>query len=160
MLEDEFIEIDSSAAKQTNSQYFPALPTASVFTPGQASATNRQNYSHIAYFFATVAGISKVGSYTGDGTTDGSKVIDCGFSNGAKLVLVKCSSHSGDWAVFDTARGIVAGNDPALFLNNTAAENDGFDVIDPNSSGFAVLDNGGTYINENGRTYIFYAIAT
>lgn len=134
-------------------------PTASVFSLGNASQGNSNDQNFIAYLFATLAGISKVGSYTGDGTTDGSKVINCGFSNGAKFVLVKCSSHSGDWAVFDTQRGIVAGNDPALFLNTTSAENNSFDVIDPHSSGFAVNDNGGTYINESGRTYIFYAVA-
>ena len=150
-----------SNSNNTNAP-FAGNPTATTIPlpSGTASASNRSGYDYIAYLFATLAGISKVGSYTGDGTTDGSKVIDCGFSNGAKFVLVKCSSHSGDWAVFDTQRGIVAGNDPACFYNGTAAENNGFDVIDPHSSGFAVNDNGGTYINENGRTYIFYAIAT
>tara|TARA_B100001939_G_scaffold292254_1_gene264341 strand:+ start:306 stop:2324 length:2019 start_codon:yes stop_codon:yes gene_type:complete len=153
-----YMKINSSNAATTSSNdvWQGVDPTATTFTIGGYLTS----FSYVAWLFGSVNGVSKVGSYTGDGTTNGSKVIDCGFSNGAKFVLVKSSSHSGDWAFFDTDRGIVSGNDSGLFLNNNSTENNGFDVIDPHSSGFAVNDNGGTYINENGRTYIFYAVAT
>jgi len=67
------------------------------------------------------------------------------------------------WKVFDTARGIVAGNDPLLYLNSTVAEFSGADLIDPAPSGFTVnwafsdLDSANP--NDNGSTYIFLAIA-
>jgi len=119
-------------------------------------ATNYSGDSYISYLFASLPGISKVGSYTGDGTTNGSKVIDCGFSNGARFVLLKKASGSGgEWYVFDTTRGIVSGNEGRLELNTTAAEAASDDFIDPASSGFAV--NG--HINQSNETYIFYAIA-
>ena len=74
--------------------------------------------------------------------------------------------------VFDSTRGIVAGADPFLTLEANSAENyasngagsiqnytsSNLDLIDPYSSGFAVV--GGTgMVNENGKKYIFYAIA-
>ena len=136
-----------------NSIFFNnTTPTSSVFTAGSLINAS-QNY--IAYLFATVAGVSKVGTYTGDGSAG--KVIDCGFTNGAKFVLIKELSDSHNWYVWDTTRGISSGNDPYFFLNTTAAENDQADSIDPDSSGFAVNY---ALTNSNGETYIFYAIAT
>lgn len=113
-------------------------------------------YPYVMYLFASLDGVSKVGSYTGDGTTDGSKVIDCGFSSGARFVLIKRTDGGGSWYVWDSERGIVAGNDPRLKLESTDAE-DSFDNVDPHSSGFSVV--GSSINNINGATYIFYAIA-
>lgn len=110
----------------------------------------------IAYLFASLDGISKVGSYTGNGT---SQTIDCGFSNGARFVLVKRTSGTADWLVWDTERGINASaNDPRLRLNTADAEDTGFDQIDPDSSGFIIK---GSVLNSNasGETYIYLAIA-
>jgi len=112
----------------------------------------------ISYLFASLDGVSKVGSYTGNGS---SQTIDCGFSAGARFVLLKRTDSTGDWMIYDSTRGITStSNDPALALNNTDAqftENAyfGADVIRPHSSGF-IIDN---YFASNGHTYIFYAIA-
>lgn len=113
--------------------------------------------TYVSYLFATCAGVSKVGSYTGDGT-DG-RIIDCGFTSGARFVLIKSTSNTGNWWVWDTARGIVSGNDPVLRLNTTAAESTNSDDLDPSSSGFIVNYNGLFAINESGWSYIFLAIA-
>jgi hypothetical protein len=75
--------------------------------------------TYIAYLFATLAGVSKVGSYTGTGADLN---VDCGFSAGARFILIKRTDSTGDWYVYDSLRGIVAGNDPYLLLNSTAAE--------------------------------------
>ena len=144
--------------------------STTAFKVGNNDEVNRTGYTYIAYLFATLAGVSKVGTYTGNDTGQN---IDCGFSNGARFVLIKCSSH-GDrsWMVFDSVRGIVAGADPFLILEHNAAQNYAYngagslldysssnlDLIDPYSAGFAVV--GGTgMVNENGKSYIFYAIA-
>jgi len=130
--------------------------SASTFTVGSHPRSNSSGVNYIAYLFASLPGISKVGSYTGDGTTNGSKVIDCGFSNGASFVLIKrTSGGNSEWYVFDTTRGIVSGNEGRIELNTTSAELASDDFIDPVSSGFAV--NG--HINQSNETYIFYAIA-
>jgi len=110
----------------------------------------------IIYLFATAPGVSKVGSYTGNG---GTQNIDCGFSSGARFVLIKRSSNAQDWYIFDSTRGIVAGNDPYLKLNTTDAEATAADEIDPLSSGFTIHQTGSAGINFSGHTYIFYAIA-
>jgi hypothetical protein len=133
-------------------------PTDSVFTVGGADGTsNTSGQTYIAYLFATLDGISKVGSYTGNGT---SQTIDCGFTTGARFVLIKqISGGGGDWYVWDTERGIVTSNDPHLSLNTTAAEVTTDDSIDPDATGFTINQVAATNINVSSASYIFYAVA-
>ncbi len=150
--------LDSSSARS----YDPALwngtdPTSTVFSLGNDSSVIGSGSTFIAYLFSTLAGISKVGSFTGNGS---SQTIDCGFTSGARFVLIKRAvGGSGGWYVWDSVRGIVAGNDPFLVLNNTNAETTSVDLIDPASSGFAVNYDVNWSFNQTGNTYIFYAIA-
>jgi len=112
--------------------------------------------NYVSYLFATCAGVSKVGSYTGTGTT---KQIDCGFTGGARFVLIKRTDDTGDWYVWDSARGIVSGNDPYLLLNSTVAEVTSTDYIDTYSAGFEISSTAPAAINASGGTFIFLAIA-
>jgi len=130
-----------------------AAPTATNVNLTAAYATNT---TVVMYLFATLAGISKVGSYTGNGSTQN---INCGFAAGARFILIKCTSTTGDWYVWDSARGIVSGNDPHLSLNTTAAEVTTDDSVDPYSAGFTVNQVAATNINVSSATYIFLAIA-
>jgi hypothetical protein len=116
---------------------------------------NISGATYVAYLFATCAGVSKVGSYTGNGS---SQTINCGFTAGARFVLIKRTDASGDWVTLDTARGIVSGNDPFLQLNSTAAEVTGEDIVDPDNSGF-IVNSTTENINASGGTYIYLAIA-
>ena len=136
--------------------YFHTVPTDSVFYVNDYSTVNASADTYIAYLFATLPGISKVGSYTGNGT---SQTIDCGFTTGAKFIIVKRTDSTGDWFMWDSVRGIVAGNDPHLSLNTTAAEVTTDDSIDPDTSGFIVNQNATTNINVSSATYIYYSIA-
>ena len=131
-------------------------PTSTVFTVGNLGGTNSSTNTFVNYIFATLAGISKVGSYTGNGS---SQTINCGFAAGARFILIKRTDSTGDWYVWDSARGIVSGNDPHLSLNTTAAEVTTDDSIDPDSTGFIVNQLGATNINVNTATYIYLAIA-
>jgi hypothetical protein len=132
-------------------------PTETQFTlEGSNSASNTLGENYIAYLFASLPGVSKVGSYTGNGS---SQTINCGFTSGARFILIKRTDSTGDWYVWDTERGIVAGNDPHLSLNTTAAEVTTDDSIDPDNSGFIVNQVSATNINVSSATYIFYAIA-
>ena len=105
----------------------------------------------ISYLFASLDGVSKVGSVT---IQSGSTTVDCGFSGGPRFVLLKRTDGTSSWNLFDSERGIVAGNDPYLNLNQTAAEITGNDLIDPTSSGFTL-----TNLWTAGQTWIYYAIA-
>ncbi len=125
-------------------------------SPFPVTNLNVSGNTHIMYLFASLAGVSKVGSYTGNGTN---QTINCGFSAGARFILIKRTDASGDWYVWDTERGIVAANDPHLSLNTTAAEVTTDDSVDPDNSGFIVNQVSATNINVSSATYIFYAIA-
>ena len=139
-----------------NYNMFTQQPTATQFVlHGNENGISSNGGKYIAYLFATVAGVSKVGSFTGTGSDQN---IDCGFSSGARFVLIKNTSNTDNWAIFDSVRGIVAGNDGHLSLNSTHAQASNTDYIDPHSSGFAVTGND-NMVNNSGDTYIFYAIA-
>ena len=131
-------------------------PTSSVFSIGTAASVNTSAGTYVAYLFATCAGVSKVGSYTGTGTT---LQINCGFTAGARFVLIKRTSSTGDWYVWDSARGIIAGNDPYLLLNSAAAEVTNTDYVDTYSAGFEISSTAPAAINGSGGTFIFLAIA-
>jgi hypothetical protein len=155
---DKFMHLDSTDGANAGGSVIwnGTEPTSSVFTVGDNDLNNVSSGTYIAYLFASLDGVSKVGSYTGDGTTDGSNVVDCGFSSGARFILVKRYDVSGgNWGVFDTERGITSGSDPRLFLSTTDAETTGIDFLVPTSSGFAFKAG----FNTSGANYIFYAIA-
>jgi hypothetical protein len=150
-----FIELNSSAAEQTSSsRWNDTAPSSTVFTLGQAFDVN-YTYNYVAYLFASVTGVSKVGSYTGNGS---SQTINCGFTSGARFVMIKRTDDTGNWFVWDTARGIVSGNDPYLRINLASAEVTGQDYIDPSNSGFEISTSLAE-LNASGGTYIYLAIA-
>jgi hypothetical protein len=130
------------------------IPTSTVFSVSGDSNVAGQNY--VTYLFASCPGVSKVGSYTGNGS---SQTINCAFTTGARFVLIKRTDSTGDWYVWDSARGIVAGNDPYLALNSTAAEVSSNDSVDTDNTGFIVNQVAASNVNVNGATYIFLAIA-
>lgn len=104
------------------------LIISSSFNTGQYLV---MGFAHM--LFGDTPGLCKAGSLT-LGTTPWTET--CGFS--PRLVILKRTDAAGDWYVWDTARGIVAGNDPHLLLNSTAAEVTGTDHIDPATGGFII----------------------
>lgn len=153
----QYLELNSTAAAATANQLWNSTaPTSTVFTVNTSVWVNNSGDTYIAYLFASLTGVSKVGTYTGTGTT---LQINCGFTNGARFVLIKRTDSTGDWYVWDTARGIVSGNDPYLLLNSTAAEVTNTDYIDPYSAGFEISSTAPAAINANGGTFIYLAIA-
>jgi hypothetical protein len=153
-----YLSLNGSSGSSSDSGTFwnSTTPTSSVFSVNTGSQVNGSSATFVAYLFATCAGVSKVGSYTGTGTT---KQIDCGFTAGARFVLIKKTSGTGSWYVWDSARGIVSGNDPYLLLNSTAAEVTNTDYIDTYSAGFEISSTAPSEINENGGSFIFLAIS-
>jgi hypothetical protein len=153
----EYVVLNTTAAKATGAtRWNSATPTSSVFSVGTSTTTNASAGTYIAYLFATLNGVSKVGSYTGTGTT---LQINCGFTAGSRFVMIKRTDSTGSWYVWDTARGIVSGNDSYLLLNSTAAEVTNTDYIDPLASGFEISSTAPAEINANGGSFIFLAVA-
>jgi hypothetical protein len=152
----QLLDATDAQTNYTYGSFLDAQPTSTTFTVNSGAGCNASGTTYVAYLFATCAGVSKVGSYTGTGTT---KQVDCGFTAGARFVLIKRTDSTGDWYVWDTARGIVSGNDPYLLLNSTAAEVTTTDYIDPYSAGFEISSTAPSAINASGGTFIFLAIA-
>lgn len=150
-----YLKLNSTTAATGTADVWDSTPNASTFNVGTNASANLNGSTYVVYLFATKAGVSKVGSYTGNG---GSQSIDCGFSTGARFVLIKSRSAAGDWALLDSVRGIVSADDPYIFLNSTNAEA-AIDCIDPHSSGFTVNHTGYVNINELGSSYIYLAFA-
>jgi hypothetical protein len=154
-----YVQFNNTNAGQISDNWFP--DNGGVFFPtyvrlGAANGTNNVDYTYVAYLFATAAGVSKVGSYTGNGTT---QTINCGFTGGARFVLIKRTDSTGDWYVYDTARGMTTTTDPYLLLNSTAAETATLGSVTTVSTGFALNSAILAAINVNAGTYIFLAIA-
>jgi hypothetical protein len=141
-------------ANNTNTP-FAGVPTSTSFPLLSATAGNRSGWTYIAYLFASVPGISKVGSYTGDGQL---RVIDCGFDDSGQStigLLVKRTDANGDWAWHYTwtSGAYLAGR---LHLNEASAgakQND----LDAGFGGFRLQPT--SPYNIDGAKYIYYAIA-
>lgn len=151
------IQLNTNGAESSDNIWNNTAPTSSVFSVDNNGNVNSSNGdTYIAYLFASCTGVSKVGRYTGTAAT---LQVDCGFTAGARFVLIKRTDGIGSWFVWDTARGIVSGNDPYLRLNLSAAEVTSEDDIDPLNYGFEISSTADTEINANGGSFIFLAIA-
>jgi len=145
----------TNAALTDTTIWANTAPTSSVFTVGDPFDVNNTGYTYVAHLFATCPGVSKVGSYTGNATLT---TINCGFTGGARYVLIKRTDVVGNWVMWDTARGMVSGTDPSVSSNYQGAEING-DSVYTTATGFQLLASPYADINTNGGTYIFLAIA-
>lgn len=150
------LELQSTGAEAPTSFWADTLPTSSVFSLGAYDDVNYAANTFIAYLFASCPGVSKIGTYTGTGSA---QQIDCGFTSGARFVLIKRIDSTGGWYFWDTTRGIVSGNDPYLLLNSSAVEVTNTDYIDPYSAGFEISSSAPAAINASGGQYLYLAIA-
>ena len=152
----DYFFLSASTEGQSNNRFSSITASSFVAEGGSNDVNSTYGDSHIAFLFASVTGISKTGAYTGTGSDLN---VDCGFSAGARFVLIKRSNGSGDWYYWDHHRGIVAGDDPYALLNSSAASVTNTDYIDPLNAGFTVTSSAPAGLNNSGSTYIFLAIA-
>jgi hypothetical protein len=152
-----YINLNTTGAASTASTVWQdTAPTSSVFSVGSSSDVNTSSTSMIAYCFADVKGFSKFGSYTGNGSTDGTFVYT-GFK--PAYFLLKQSSASGeDWVVQDNKRNTFNPVDATLYASASNAENSGYRYCDFNANGFKIR-NSQTDYNQSGETYIYMAFA-
>lgn len=150
--------LNGDYATQTGADFWNnQSPTATLLNIGTNGNVNTSPTTYVAYLFATLAGVQWISSYVGDGTTG--RVINCGFTSGARFICIKAMSTTGNWWIFDSSRGILAAADPVLALNSTVAEITSADAIDPHSSGFIVNQEATCSINASGVSYLVWAIA-
>lgn len=111
------------------------------------------NTDYIAYLFAEVPGFSRFGSYTGNANADG-PFVWCGFR--PRFIMIKCSSTTGNWFIYDTARDTYNVAPDRVYPNLADAEGttSGIDIL---SNGFKLRTI--TTDPNAAQTYIFAAFA-
>ena len=132
-------------------------PTSTVFSiDNAANSVNQSGQSFVFYAFAEKKGFSKFGSYVGNGSTDGS-FIYTGFK--PAFVMIKVSSTTNDWSMYDNQRDPINQVDNYLQPNTSSAEvSDTGKGTDFLSNGFKLRTTHGTH-NTSGATYIYMAFA-
>jgi len=147
---------DTNAVTTQTNVWNDTAPTSNVFSVGNGSGTNGNGNQFITYCFAEKQGYSKFGSYTGNGSNEGT-FIYLGFK--PAWVMYKVSSTTSDWYIQDNKRLTYNVNNTRLEANNSDAEVTGAaDSIDMLSNGFK-MRNASASFNASGATYIYMAFA-
>jgi len=149
------IYLHSTSPQDANTTVWQnTTPSSSVFYVGNTTYANSDR-DYIAYCFHSVDGFSKFGSYTGNGSSDGT-FIYTGFT--PAWVLFKRSSISGEWFIYDSTRDTVQPIDSWLWAHSSNAETTSSSYkVDFLSNGFKMRYS--STINSSGYTYIYMAFA-
>jgi len=158
-----YIQLNSENTPVTNSDWWNnTSPNSTTFTLGNDYDVNADisGGNYVVYCFSEVAGYSKFGSYTGNGSSDGPFVFT-GFR--PAMVIIKCISNTEQWYIIDNKRpefnGALGSSGIMKWLkpNQSSAENQN-GLYNFLSNGFK-LGYPGVDTNGNGRTYIYLAFA-
>ena len=145
--------LNTTAASTSAPSEFTTTSSLITNIPSSASL-NTSGAQMLIYAWAEIAGFSKFGSYTGNGSTDGPFVY-CGFR--PKYIMYKRTDATQSWILMDTSRSPSNVEDKFLGANFADSEYTGT-ILDMLSNGFKVRE-AGTQTNASGGTYIFMAFA-
>lgn len=150
-----YLKLHTNSAQSSDTDYFPASPaTATTFTLGTSISAYTQ--SHVA-LFTSVEGMVKVGSWVGNGSTDG-PVVYCGFR--PSLILAKAVNRSNSWYMWDDQRDGYNVTDAGLWADLSSAEsNAATNKVDILSNGFKLRGSGNGTNSSSSNNYIFIAWA-
>lgn len=147
-----------NAAAAATTVWASTAPSSSVFTVGTFTDVNASGIGYVAYCFAEIAGFSRFGSYTGNGSVTGDgPFVFCGFR--PKLVMIKRTDVAANWVAFDSSRN------PSNLTNLGLNPNDPAVEFTGTGTSLDILSNGikargaGLEVNISGATYIFAAFA-
>ena len=151
------LNLDTTAALSNSSTKEIDLSTDSGTTCTFVDSGNDININggtFIGYFFKNIKGYSKVGSYTGNGSSDGT-FIYTGFR--PAFVLQKKTSGTSNWVIYDNKRDTsnVVTQELKPDVSNAEASYTNIDIL---SNGFKQRSNY-AYTNNSGGTYIYLAFA-
>ena len=146
----------TTTAQMTNSNRFQnTAPTNSLFYIGTGEGVNASGGNYIAYCFAEKQGYSKFGSYTGNGSTDGTFVYT-GFK--PAFLMAKTINAVDDWQMLDNKRNGFNPNNFQLVANSNNAEQTSGNRADFLSNGFKIRTSGGSW-NPSGGAILYMAFA-
>ena len=150
----DFLTLNTTAgtASTSDNVWDGAEPTSTLFSVGYDWDVNKNTATYVGYFFASVEGYSKFGTYEGGGITDGTMVYT-GFR--PAFVMTKSVDSSSHWEMFDNKReGYNVDND-ALWADAVDDEETA-DQIDFLSNGFKLRIATDPNVAE---TYVYMAFA-
>ena len=151
-----YLGLNSSNAEADSDAFWNDTdPTSSVFTVKTATTVNGSSEDYVAYCFQNLDGYSKVGRYTGNGSTDGAFVYT-GFR--PAWLMIKSYDQTRNWTIFDNKRTPFNLMDGHLHANADVAEQTGDDEIDFLSNGFK-FRSGDADSNYSNFNYIYLAFA-
>ena len=148
------LRFNTDASIATN-QWNNTAPTSSVFSVELYDINKEIGDNSIAYCFAEKKGFSKFGSYTGNGSTNGTFVY-----TGMKpaYVLTKRTDASENWVIQDNKQSPFNPTYDFLLADTSGIPTAGGTPIDLLSNGFKVRTTS-AYSNASGGTYIYMAFA-
>ena len=150
-----YIELNETAAKIITAQAFedPTSTNMGLYSNG---AVNRNGGNHIAYLFASKDGYSKVGSYTGNGSSNGTFVYT-GFR--PAWVMIKQTDNASGWVIYDSVRSPNNQINKFLQANSSATETDSAtdNPIDFLSNGMKMRYSNTATNNSAGLVYLAFA---
>ena len=152
--ETDFLRLDGTNATADFPVWNDTAPTSSVFSVNDPS-TNGSGNDIIAYCFHSVEGYSKFGSYTGNGSTNGTFVYT-GFR--PAWVTIKQTDAARDWWMLDNKRDPDNVVGLRIRPNSSNAEEGPDATFDYVANGFKIRGNY-TTLNASGGTYIYMAFA-
>jgi len=148
-----FLDLNNAFAADST-KWNNTSPTSSVFTIGTSVGVNSSGGNYVAYCWAAIAGYSAFGSYTGNGSTDGTFV----FTNfRPRFILIKRTDTTSNWYIWDTSRNTynVIGEELYPNLSNAGSTATDLDVV---SNGFKLRSTAAD-LNASGGSYIYAASA-
>ena len=146
----------TNATNASGGAWNNTAPTSSVFSLGTGNLGNGSGNSMIAYCFSEIKGFSKFGSYTGNGSTNGTFVYT-GFK--PAFLLMKRTDSTSQWRMWDNKRNTYNVADTVLLPNDSGADvTNSSQYVDLLSNGFKWR---ATYVdtNSSGASYIYMAFA-
>ena len=149
------LTLDQTAAAASTTTWNNTTPTSSVFSVGVADLSNGNNDTYVAYCFTSVEGYSSVGSYSGNGNSDGTFVYT---GMRPAWLLVKKTNATESWILHDTARSPYNVSSDKLSPNSSGSEGSST-FCDFLSNGFKLRTSTSGEGNDSGSSYIYIAFA-
>ena len=155
-----YLRLNTTGAASTGASIWNnTSPTSSVFSIGTSSfdAVNSSGDNYIAYCFAEKKGFSKFGSYTGNGSTDGTFVYT-GFK--PAFLILKRYDSTNNWYMYNNKVNPYNETDRPLKADTSESESTifGGNELDFLSNGFKLRDTLGA-TNGSGASYIYMCFA-
>lgn len=158
----DYINLDGNGAKTDSvDRWNDTSPTSTVASLGDAGAVNGSSATYVGYFFTSIKGYSKFGSYNGNNNADGTFVYT-GFK--PAFIILKNTERTQDWRAYDSKRpGFNSLTSYANRTNNSIKVND--TTVEQTNNQLDILSNGFKFRSNDGdsngynENHIYWAFA-